>query len=192
MIILLILFVFVAVIASTWWFGIWNNVLTLVNLLLAGLIASGFYEHVTDYLNGSVPGLRHVSGFVGVWAAFVVSFMVLRAVTDMISSKKLKFEKTTELVGQSVLSLLNACVFVAFVTFTLHLSPLPTSAFQGDSSSTLGIGPDRFWLGFVQGRSRGALSNGLDARGFDGDGSFVSSNVTRRQNLAKKSSLLDF
>jgi len=212
MVTLLFLLVFVIVIASTWWFGIWNNVLTLINLLLAGLIASGFYENVTVQLNNSMPDWKRVTSFVAVWLTFVVSFIVLRALTDMISSKKLKFERTTEIIGQSVLSVWIACVFLAFMLFTLHLSPLPPTAFQEDpASSTLGIGPDRFWLAFVQSRSRGALSSTreanlvadefsgpshpedaeLDARVFDAEGSFIPTNVIRRQELAERKTLMN-
>ena len=212
MVTLLFLLVFVIVIASTWWFGIWNNVLTLINLLLAGLIASGFYENVTVQLNNSMPDWKRVTSFVAVWLTFVVSFIVLRALTDMISSKKLKFERTTEIIGQSVLSVWIACVFLAFMLFTLHLSPLPPTAFQEDpASSTLGIGPDRFWLAFVQSRSRGALSSSkeknliagefkgashpddaeLDARVFDAEGSFIPTNVIRRQELAERKTLMN-
>ena len=212
MITLLILLVFVLVIASTWWFGIWNNLLTLINLLLAGLIASGFYENVTEQLNQSMSGWKNVTSFLAVWLTFVVSFMVLRALTDMISSKKLKFERTTEIIGQSVLSVWIACVFLAFMLFTLHLSPLPPTAFQEDpASSTLGIGPDRFWLAFVQSRSRGALSTPkeeslvadkftgpshpddaeLDARVFDAEGSFIPTNIIRRQGLAERKTLIN-
>ena len=212
MVTLLFLLVFVIVIASTWWFGIWNNLLTLINLLLAGLIASGFYENVTGMLNNSMPDWKRVTSFVAVWLAFVVSFIVLRALTDMISSKRLKFERTTEIIGQSVLSVWIACVFLAFMLFTLHLSPLPPTAFQEDpASSTLGIGPDRFWLAFVQSRSRGALSSTreanlvadefsgpshpddaeLDARVFDAEGSFIPTNVIRRQELAERKTLMN-
>ncbi len=209
---LLILLVFVAVIASTWWFGIWNNLLTLINLLLAGLIASGFYENVADQLNQNIPNWKNLMGFVAVWFTFVVSFIVLRSVTDMISSKRLKFDKTTEIIGQSILSVWIACVFVSFMTFTLHLSPVPPAAFQEDpASSTLGIGPDRFWLAFVQSRSRGALSSTkdanlvagkfkgpshpedaeLDARVFDAEGSFIPTNIIRRQKLAERKTLVN-
>lgn len=210
MVTLLILLVFFAAIGSTWWFGIWNNLLTLINLLLAGLIASGFYENVADSLNSRIPDWTNVMSFVSVWLTFVVSFIVLRALTDMISSKKLKFEKTTEIIGQSVLSVWIASVFVAFTLFTLHLSPLPPAVFQEEmASSTLGIGPDRFWLAFVQSRSRGALSSPkeknllagefrgashpddaeLDARVFDAEGSFIPTNVIRRQKLAERKTL---
>ena len=176
------------------------------------MIASGFYENVTEQLNQSMSGWKNVTSFLAVWLTFVVSFIVLRALTDMISSKKLKFERTTEIIGQSVLSVWIACVFLAFMLFTLHLSPLPPTAFQEDpASSTLGIGPDRFWLAFVQSRSRGALSTPkeenvlagkftgpshpddaeLDARVFDAEGSFIPTNVIRRQGLAERKTLIN-
>ncbi len=213
MIIILILLVFVAVIASTWWFGIWNNVLNLINLLLAGLIASGFYENVTAALQPNLGDAQTVLSFIAVWLTFVVSFIVLRVATDLISGKKLKFDRTTETIGQSVLSIWIACVFVAFMLFTLHLSPLPPSAFQSDpATSTLAIGPDRMWLAFMQSRSRGALSSskaknflaredkstphpddvGLDARVFDPQGGFVPANIIRRQQLSKRKKLVNF
>jgi len=138
MIILLILLVFVAVVASTWWFGIWNNVLTLVNLILAGLIASGFYENVASNLQGSLSDFKAVLSFISVWLTFAVSFILLRVMTDMISSKKLKFEKTTELIGQSVLSVWIACVFVAFTLFDVRDWARPNVASVSAKSFTWG------------------------------------------------------
>lgn len=212
MITLLIIFIFIAVVASTWWFGIWNSLLTLINLILSGLIASSFYENVGDQLIANGMGdLKALISFVSVWLVFVVSFFVLRLVTDMTSTKKLKFDKTIEIVGQSALSVWIACVFTAFVCFTLHLSPLPPTAFQSDpSASTLGIGPDRMWLAFIQSRSRGALSSSkaknllakeytgpehpddaeLDARVFDPDGSFIPNHIERREQLSKRKTLV--
>ena len=159
MISLLIILTFFAVIASTWWFGIWNNVLTLVNMILAGLIASAFYEGLAGMLQQSMGGYGDLVDFLAVWILFVVSFILLRTLTDITSSRKLNFDPLVEMIGQSVLSIWIACVFLAFTLFTLHLSPLTPSDFQANATdSTLGIGPDRMWLAFIQSRSRGALS----------------------------------
>jgi hypothetical protein len=209
MITLLIILTFFAVIASTWWFGIWNNCLTLINLILAGLIASSFYEGVSKKLVASM-GYRDLVDFLAVWILFVISFIVLRTLTDITSARKLNFDPLVEMVGQSVLSVWIACVFLAFALFTLHLSPLTPSDFQASASeSTLGIGPDRMWLAFIQSRSRGALSASkganflarkytlkdhpddadLNARVFDPYGTFIKDNLDRRAKLATKKSL---
>lgn len=209
MITLLIVLTFLAVIASTWWFGIWSNCLTLINLILSGLIASSFYEGVATRLASSM-GYRDLVDFLAVWLLFVVSFIVLRALTDITSGRKLNFDPLVEIIGQSVLSVWIACVFLAFTLFTLHLSPLTPADFQSTpSESTLGIGPDRMWLAFIQSRSRGALSaskdanflsrayklkdhpddSDLNARVFDPYGKFIADQVDRRTKLASKKSL---
>ena len=209
---LLIILLFFAVIASTWWFGIWSNILTLINLLLAGLIASSYYEILAVKLAPSMPQFKKVLPFLSVWILFVATYLLLRLATDIISTKRVKFEKMTELVGQSILSIWVAAVFIAFTTFTLHLSPLPPAAFQSTpEGSTLGIGPDRFWLAFIQSRSRGALSSSkaknmfaaeakgsshpddadLDARVFDPNGKFIPENINRRAGLANSKTIID-
>lgn len=209
MISLLIFLTFIAVIASTWWFGIWNNLLTLVNMILAGLIASAYYEGLGQTLQGSL-GYKDLVDFLAVWILFVVSFILLRTLTDITSSRKLNFDPLVEMIGQSVLSIWIACVFLAFTLFTLHLSPLTPSDFQANATdSALGIGPDRMWLAFIQSRSRGALSASkeasflakqytlqdhpddveLNVRVFDPRGTFIQDNLTRRAKLAGKKSL---
>lgn len=209
MISLLIILTFFAVIASTWWFGIWNNLLTLVNMILAGLIASAYYEGVAGMLKSNI-GYGDLVDFLAVWLLFVVSFILLRTLTDITSSRKLNFDPLVEIIGQSVLSIWIACVFLAFTLFTLHLSPLTPSDFQANATdSTLGIGPDRMWLAFIQSRSRGALSASkeasflakkytlkdhpddveLNARVFDPRGTFIQDNLTRRTTLAGKKAL---
>ena len=209
MITLLIILMFLGVIASTWWMGIWNNCLTLVNVILAGLIASSFYEGLAEKLVGSL-GYEDLIDFLAVWILFVVSFILLRTLTDITSSRKLNFDPMVEIIGQSVLSIWIACVFLAFTLFTLHLSPLTPNDFQANATdSSLSIGPDRMWLAFVQSRSRGALSAGKDAnflaaaytledhpddvdlqaRVFDPRGTFIQENLDRRAILATKKAL---
>ncbi len=209
MVSLLIILTFFAVIASTWWFGIWNNLLTLVNMILAGLIASAYYEGLATMLQNSM-GYKDLVDFLAVWILFVVSFIVLRSLTDITSSRRLNFDPLVEIIGQSVLSIWIACVFLAFTLFTLHLSPLTPSDFQANATdSTLGIGPDRMWLAFIQSRSRGALSASkeasflakeytledhpddveLNVRVFDPRGTFIQDNLTRRTTLAGKKAL---
>ena len=57
MIILVVILLLILIPAATWWFGLWNNFLTLINLLLAGLIASSYYETLADRLDSDLPDL---------------------------------------------------------------------------------------------------------------------------------------
>lgn len=159
MVTIAIIVLFLLVIATTWWGGLWGNFITLINFFFASLIASSFYERVAGTLAQKQPNYAALMDFLSLWILFVISFILLRILTDNLGPYKLKFDKITELVGRSVLSVWIACLFVSFTTFSFHMAPFHPSDFQEDpNSSTLGIGPDRMWMAFIQSRSRGALS----------------------------------
>lgn len=212
MIIAVIIILFLLVIASTWWFGLWTNFITLVNFFIASLVASSFYEPFATFLAGQMPDYSALADFLALWILFVGVFIVCRTLTDSLAPRQMKFDVVTEMAGRSVLSIWIACVFVAFTTFSFHMAPLHPDAFQADvESSTLGIGPDRMWLAFIQSRSRGALSSstssnmllpstsksshpddaGMDARVFDPNAKFIDTYHKRRASLSKRDHFRD-
>ena len=161
MLILIAIVMFVLVVASTWWFGLWSNLITLINLFLASLIASSIYQPVATEIANLNDSYRPLYDFIAVWLVFVVAFIVLRGITDLLSAYRLKFDPITELIGRSVLSIWIAGVFVCFSFFTLQMAPLPPSVYgdkPGKPREELGTFPDKLWLAFIQSRSRGALS----------------------------------
>ena len=213
MLTLIAIAIFLIIIGSTWWFGLWNNLLTLINLLLAGLVASSFYENMAITLEAWAPSFIYFSDFLAVWLIFVLVFAVLRTATDLLSSMRLRFDPVTEMMGRSVLSIWIAVVFIAFSFFTLHMAPIPPD-FYGDLAAKparrmIGVGPDRFWLAFIQSRSRGALAESrtapllpaydaadshpedaeLDARVFDPKARFIDDFHANRQKLSQQSTL---
>ena len=190
MIIFIMILVFVLVVASTWWFGLWSNLITLINLFLASLVASSFYENVAVEIVIRQPTYLVLVDFVSLWLVFFITFFVLRAITDVLSKVRLKFDFWTETIGRSVLSVWIACVFISFAMFSLQLAPLPPHLFvDGDGEYELPdstsnpsniaddippqllakqkyYGPDRMWAAFIQSRSRGALSEARDTNLF--------------------------
>lgn len=202
-----IILLFLLIIASTWWFGLWSNFITLINLFIASLVASSFYEPVAQFFANQLVEYSALADFLALWILFIVTFMLCRLVTDVLSPRQMKFDSVTEIVGRSILSIWIACVFVAFTSFSLHMAPLHPAAFQEDvESSTMGIGPDRMWLAFIQSRSRGALSAstagnfmvreykasthpddaGMDARVFDPKAKFIDTYHKKRSILSKR------
>ena len=78
-----------------WWFGFWNNMLTMINCLLAALIATNAYPAISEFvvnLDKDENSFAYVGDFVGLWAVFVISFMLLRGFTDSLSKYRLKFD----------------------------------------------------------------------------------------------------
>lgn len=178
MFVLIIILTFIVIVAGTWFMGLWSNMLTLINLILAATIASGFFEAVSTAFDNSInleTGDRYIGrlapytyllDFLSLWGLFFVSFGLLRLFTDVASKYRMKMNIWVELVGRSVFAVMIAWVFICFAVFTLHTAPMPTSAFGGQFQATpqarnfLGIGPDRLWMAYLSSRSRAAFSRG--------------------------------
>jgi hypothetical protein len=159
MLIFIAITMFILIVASTWWFGLWSNLVTLVNLFLASMIASISFEPVSMKLLTMNSSYRYLYDFIAVWLIFLLAFVILRGVTDVLSSYRLKFDPITELVGRSILSVWIAGVFVCFSFFTLQMAPLKPSVYaENVPKAEMGTIPDRLWLSFIQSRSRGALA----------------------------------
>lgn len=210
MLILIGILMFLLIVASTWWFGLWSNLVTLVNLLLSAMLASSIYEPIADELAGINGSYAILYDFIAVWLVFVVTFIVLRTVTDTLSGYRLKFDPITEMAGRSILSVWIAGVFICFSFFTMQMGPL-APGFYGDKSpdpSQLGTLPDKQWLAFIQSRSRGALAAskeaglwpkyvledhpddvGKDMRVFDPHGEFLIRCYQNRQTIANRERL---
>lgn len=207
---LLALALFAIVVAANWWLGLWSNLLSLVNFLLAALVASSIYENVAALLANVSPEIKtfdYLLEFICVWLIFFLTFGILRGITETLSAYRLQFDKMTELIGRSLLSAWLGFAFLQFTMFTFHLAPIAPSDYAvNPQESVLGFGPDRMWLSLIQSRSRGALSTTkestqfgladtydlpvhpddteLDARVFDPKGQFILRQTKRRKDLA--------
>ena len=154
-----------------WWFGFWNNMLTMINCLLAALIATSAYPAISEFvvnLDKDENSYAYVGDFVGLWAIFVISFMLLRGFTDSLSKYRLKFDIITEMTGRTVFSIGTAIVLLCFTNFTLQLAPLDQELFSesGKPASITDAAdsslPDQMWVGYAQYASTGPLSSGSE------------------------------
>jgi hypothetical protein len=210
MLIFIAITMFILIVASTWWFGLWSNLVTLINLFLATMIASTSFEPVSLWLLNLNSSYRLLYDFIAVWLVFLLAFVVLRGVTDVLSGYRLKFDPITELVGRSVLSIWIAGVFVCFSFFTLQMAPLKPNLYaENVPKSEMGTIPDRLWLSFIQSRSRGALAASkersflfagyeladhpddieVDARVFDPNANFLLYYSSKRRTIAERTVL---
>jgi uncharacterized membrane protein required for colicin V production len=171
MIIAILILIFLLVIAACWWFGLWSNLITLVNLILAGMVASSLYPVLAGKIMAWQPTYRMLAEFVSLWTVFVLAFILLRGITDVLSPIRLKFDFLTETIGRSVLSVCIASVFVCFTMFSLQLAPLPPDWFGSSKQANTAIpdapadfktksafGPDRLWISFIRSASKGAFA----------------------------------
>lgn len=156
--------VFIICVAMLWNEGMWSNAITVVNVTLAGLIATNFFEPLARKLDGVQPDYTYLWDYLMLWGLFALSIGLLRAFTDTISRQRVRFKMPVEHTGRVIFSVWAAWVMVGFTAMSLHLAPLGPQPFRGafaikpKSSCFLGMAPDRQWLAFVQKCSRGSLS----------------------------------
>ena len=188
MVALLLLVVLIVCAVMSWREGLWGAAIILVNSLLAALLAANYFEPAAAVLEGIMPTYTYFFDFIALWGLFVLAFGMLRGVTGLISKYRVRFIMLVELAGRTILAIWVGWVMVCFSSMTLHAAPLPRHAFGGSfqqkpmSGDFFGLAPDRQWLGFMQSRSRGALSK-FTAREFDPQSEFIFKYGSRRQNL---------
>jgi uncharacterized membrane protein required for colicin V production len=137
--------------------GVWSNTLTLINIIISGLVAFGFYSPLVVYLDESVTDGQHTYwlDFAIIWALFTVTMIILRSLTATASKIRLRFKYPIDDVGGPIIGFVAAWVLAAFTLATLHTSPMPKNAFGGklvdskevDSASFM-MAPDAAWIRF--------------------------------------------
>jgi len=158
---LLLFIVFFICVAMLWNEGLWNNAVTLINMTLAGLVATNYFEPLAAWVDGQLPTYTYLWDFLMFWALFAAVFGGMRTVTDLLSKKRVEFKMPVEHTGRVLLAIWVGWLMVCLVCFSIHLAPLPPNpmnAFKTPTSSTfMFLTPDRQWAGFAQQVSRGSL-----------------------------------
>ncbi|MBM4001363.1 MAG: hypothetical protein FJ297_17820 [Planctomycetes bacterium] len=190
---LFLLVVFAAAAGLVWLHGLWSNCITLVNLLVAAMVATSYYEPITAQAVGQMRPYTYLLDFLLIWLLFTIVFGILRLVTDLLSRKRLRFDPHVELIGRSVTAVVIGYVVMMFTCSTLHLAPIESSPFNGawqsaESSSFLGMSPDKQWFGFVRGQSKMGLRGG---QVFDPNGQYRGKHFERRKQFESLSGFLD-
>jgi hypothetical protein len=183
--------------------GLWNNAIRLLNVILAGLLATNFFEPVARLLDDLLPSCTFFWDFLSLWLLFAGIMAVLRLLTDQASKFRVRFPTIFDRVGSWALASCIGWVMVCFSFMTLHTAPLPRNflygAFQPEQRMVLGLAPDRMWLGFARYESWGPFCGGatrediFDPQPDDPKLGFRNKYATRREDfeyLADKTSSL--
>jgi len=139
--------------------GLWSNTITLVNIIVAGLVAFGFYSPLVVYIDEQMTNGQHTYwlDFVIIWAVYIVAFLILRTLTAAASKTRMRFKHPIDPAGGPLMGFVAAWVLASFTLATLHVSPMPKDAFGGRlvnqqtvQVALLASQPDAAWLRFVE------------------------------------------
>src|SRR5262245_13339909 len=125
MMFLVLFLAFAGVAAALWVQGFWSSAVSFINLLIAAMVATAFFEPIADMVeNYGAGSWTYLLDFIIVWILFFVIFAILRAITDALSQTQVKFELPVEMAGRSVFAVLSGWLFTCFLAFTLQMAPL--------------------------------------------------------------------
>ena len=186
---ILLILIFVICVAMLWNEGTWSNSLTLINIVLAAMLATNYFEPAATFLESKLPSYTYLLDYLALWGIFFIAFSFLRGATDGLSKTQVRLKMPIEQAGRVVTSVAVGWVMICFTLTTLHTAPLAQTAVRGSfqaepmSNNFLGIAPDRMWLGFIHSRSSGALSRS-EPRVFDPQGDFIFKYGSRRKTFS--------
>jgi len=137
--------------------GLWGNLLMIFNVILAGLIATSYFEPLARWLENQMPTYTYLWDFVAIWVVFSLAAGLLRALTDTMSRVKVRFKKPVELAGGLLCGAIIGWLMICFTLFSLHTAPLAEQfmggAFNPGQNMFFGLAPDRRWGRFAAGQS---------------------------------------
>jgi hypothetical protein len=141
--------------------GLWSSAINVVNITMAGVIATNYFEPLANLVDSS--GTNYMMDSIMLWAVFAVTFIVLRLITQSLSTHDVHFIKPVDLAGRAALGIWAGWVFVCFTAFAMVTAPIgaqPLGSWESpEAKSFLVFSPERMWMAFAQSRSMGALSN---------------------------------
>jgi uncharacterized membrane protein required for colicin V production len=180
--------------------GLWGAAIMFFNVMTAALLATNLFEPAANWITGMSPSMAYLADFIALWAIFVISLLLMRVVTDLLSRHRVRFIKIADTIGGMFFAAWIGWIVLQFTMFTLHTAPLSRNflGFQEkpDTRMLFHLGPDRDWLAFIHSISKdGALAressaNQPDVHVFDPNADFILRYGARRQQLEKESSIL--
>ena len=158
-----------------WRIGLFAAFLTLINFLLAGLLAFNFWEPLTRTAAAVSPSLDAYADALALVTLFALFMSLLRWATFRLGRPGVEFTPFVDRVGGGLSGLVLGWVASGFLICVLQTLPWSVHFLGYDPVDGMGLGaPDRGWLAFVH-RASGRVFD-LSSYGdhwFDADGSFI-------------------
>lgn len=112
--------------------GMWNNLLSLITIVIAGITAFGIYQPITIWADESTDGsYTYLLDLVIIWGIFAAVAGILRMLTQFMSKYKVAFPRPIDQFGGAAVAMLGGYLMCGFAMATLHMVPLPRDTFGG-------------------------------------------------------------
>ena len=170
--------------------GFWCNLITLVNVTFAALVATNAFEPLAARIHYGLPKSSYMVDFLVAWGMFIATYVLLQFVTNRASNVKVRIGAKIDQIGGFALATMTGWVLVCFASMTFHLAPVPREVLGNalmpkfDTGFMDTLSPDRAWLNATQRLSQGNRLGSQDSEEpvFDPQGKFILNYATRRHD----------
>ena len=105
--------------------GLWRNLITLINVLFAALLAMNYFEPAAEFLKSKDVTFDFMVDLLAAWGIFAAAMLLLRVVTDRLTKIRVRFIKPVDLGVGIFFSMWSGWIVACFAAVTLHVAPLP-------------------------------------------------------------------
>ena len=178
--------------------GFWTNLIMFVNVLLAGLVATNYFEPAATWLTTQYNPLTMFADVLGFWGIFILTYAILMGAAGAVSKVKVKTISALDMALGYFFAVATGWILICLVCASIHFSPLGRvvlfGGFRVEDPSFFGTSPDRIWFAFNQKLSLGAFGRAPDPDDperyvFDADGTLMFRYATRRETYEQTENL---
>lgn len=157
--------------------GIWNNLLTMMMVMISGVVAFGYFQPLTRSFDEKTGGsYTYLLDFLVIWFTFIFVMLILKILGKVLSPKKVKFLENFDLYGGVAIALFTAYLITGMMLATMHSAPLIHNIFDNRfvmgetrkevestiNSTSVIARPDLAWLGLMESVLQGSSMGGSD------------------------------
>src|SRR5438128_117975 len=79
--------------------GLWHNLITFFNVMTAALLATNYFEPISEKLDYLGPSFTYLIDFLVLWGLFALLLVTFRTLTDLASRVRVRFRWPVDRVG---------------------------------------------------------------------------------------------
>ncbi|WP_425397374.1 CvpA family protein [Aeoliella sp.] len=172
--------------------GLWNNTITVINILLSGLIAYGFYSPLAKLIaDKGGDSYAALLDFVAIWLIYVIAFVVLQRICAAnLSKTKMRFKHPIDPVGGPLMAIVAGWLMAGIVGASLIAAPFDDDIFGGaflESGRSPLVNPDVVWLNMAE--SMMAPENMGSGKASFTQGKYIKEFNQQREGVSKQENL---
>jgi len=152
-----------------------QGVAMIFNAIIAGFIAFGFYEMLSEFLIKYSPGIAVWANLICFALLFILAFAILQTVAMQLNKEKVDFDKLPEQIGRPAAGVVLGYIITGHLLIAVAMAPLPSKwpypRFDERNPNPVSpskplLSPDGFVAGLFGTVSKGSLSPFGEARSF--------------------------